>query len=166
VEQPNGDFAQTIVRQVFYSAFADPYWRAMMRSTDPTLAAIAAKSEKESAYHLRHASEWLIRLGDGTDESHRRAAEAIETLWPYTGEMFESDGAELALIAEDIVIDPASLRSIWDATLEAVLTEACLARPRSSWMQLGGRTGKRSEHLGHLLAEMQHLQRTYPGAVW
>ncbi len=99
VEQPNGDFAQTIVRQFYYSAFADPYWRAMMRSTDHDLAAIAAKSEKESAYHLRHAAEWLIRLGDGTEESHRRAQEAIDLLWPYTGEMFEVDAAENALIA-------------------------------------------------------------------
>jgi ring-1,2-phenylacetyl-CoA epoxidase subunit PaaC len=166
VEQPNGDFAQTIVRQFFYSAFADPYWRAMMRAADPTLAAIAAKSEKESAYHLRHASEWLIRLGDGTTESHRRAAEAVETLWPYTGEMFEADEPEHTLAAEGITVDPASLRPIWDATLARVLHEATLALPTGRWMQRGGRTGRHSEHLGHLLTEMQHLQRTYPGAVW
>jgi len=166
VEQPNGDFAQTIVRQFFYSAFADPYWRAMMRSSDPTLAAVAAKSEKESAYHLRHASEWLIRLGDGTEESHRRAAEAVETLWPYTGEMFEAEDAERTLAAEGVVADPASLRDAWTATLDSVLAEATLSRPKSTWMQRGGRSGKHSEHLGHLLAEMQHLQRTYPGAVW
>ena len=166
VEQPNGDFAQTVVRQFFYSAFADPYWRAMMRSTDPVLAAIAAKSEKESSYHLRHASEWLIRLGDGTEESHRRAAEAIETLWPFIGEMFESAGDERALAAEGVVVDPASVLASWTATLDSVLAEATLARPSSAWMQRGGRSGKHSEHLGRLLTEMQHLQRTYPGAVW
>src|ERR1700748_2449092 len=98
VEQPNGDFGRTLVRQFFYSAFADLYWRAMMKSTDATLAAIAAKSEKESAYHLRHSSEWIIRLGDGSDESHRRAQTAIDDLWAYTGEMFEVDDSERAVI--------------------------------------------------------------------
>ena len=98
VEQPNGDFAHTMVRQFFYSAFADPYWRAMMDSSDATLAAIAAKSEKESAYHLRHSSEWIIRLGDGTEESHRRAQAAIDDLWAFTGEMFEADDSERGLI--------------------------------------------------------------------
>lgn len=166
VEQPNGDFAQTIVRQFFYSAFADPYWRLMMRSTEPTLAAIAAKSEKESAYHLRHASEWLIRLGDGTEESHGRAADAVAALWPYTGEMFEADAPEQGLIADGIAVDPATLRPAWDATLGRVLTEATLSVPDARWMQRGGRSGRHSEHLGHLLTEMQHLQRTYPGATW
>jgi ring-1,2-phenylacetyl-CoA epoxidase subunit PaaC len=166
VEQPNGDFAQTILRQFLYSAFADPYWRAMMASADPTLAAIAAKSEKESAYHLRHASEWLIRLGDGTEESHRRAAAALDTLWPFTGEMFDADAPEQGLIAEAVLIDPASLRPAWEATLDRVLAEATLARPQDGWMQRGGRGGRHSEHLGHLLAEMQSLPRSYPGAVW
>ena len=165
VEQPNGDFAQTIVRQFFYSAFADLYWRAMMRSTDPTLAAIAAKSEKESAYHLRHASEWLIRLGDGTDESHRRAQDAADAMWPFTGEMFEA-ADEQDLIAQGVGIDPATLRAAWDATVDRVLAEATLTRPGGLWMQRGGRSGKHSEHLGYLLTEMQHLQRTFPGATW
>lgn len=166
VEQPNGDFAFTITRQFFYSAFADLYWRGMTRSRDATLAAIAAKSEKESAYHLRHASEWLIRIGDGTDVSRGRAAEAVETLWPYTGELFEADEAEQALIVEGIAIDPQSLRASWEATLDRVLGEATLARPGGRWMHRGGRSGRHSEHLGHLLAEMQHLQRTHPGATW
>ena len=166
VEQPNGDFAFTIVRQLIYSAFADPYWRAMTRSADATLAAIAAKSEKESAYHLRHAAEWLIRLGDGTEESHRRAQAAVDALWPYSGEMFAADAAEQELIAQGIAIDPATLRAAWDATLDRVLAAATLARPAAGWMQQGGRTGRHSEHLGHLLAEMQHLQRSYPGARW
>src|SRR6516165_1118707 len=112
-EQPNGDFARTLVRQFFYSAFADPYWRAMMQSRNPTLAAIAAKSEKESAFHLRHSSEWIIRLGNGTDESHRRAQAAIDDLWAFTGEMFEVDDSERALIDAGIATDAAGLRPEW-----------------------------------------------------
>src|SRR4051795_3242998 len=110
LEQPNGDFARTIVRQFLYSAFADLYWRAMMNSADAMLAAIAAKSEKESAYHLRHSSEWMVRLGDGTEESHRRAQAAVDDLWAYTGEMFGVDGSERGLIDAGIAIDAASLR--------------------------------------------------------
>lgn len=166
VEQPNGDFAQTIARQMIYTAFADPYWRAMTGSADPRLAAIAAKAEKESAYHLRHAGEWLIRLGDGTAESHARAQAAVDALWPYSGEMFETDAGEQGLIAQGVAVDPAGLRGTWDATLDRVLTEATLTRPASGRMQSGGRGGRHSEHLGHLLAVMQHLARTYPGAQW
>jgi ring-1,2-phenylacetyl-CoA epoxidase subunit PaaC len=165
-ELPNGDFARTIVRQFLYSAFADPYWRAMMRSADPTLAAIAAKSEKESAYHLRHSAEWVIRLGDGTDESHRRAQEAVDDLWPYTGEMFDADEAERVLIEADVAVDPEGLRGSWERRVADVLAEATLSIPASDWMQSGGRSGRHSEHLGHLLAEMQFLQRAYPGATW
>src|SRR3954453_15939886 len=147
LEQPNGDFARTMVRQFFYSAFADLYWRAMMKSTDPTLAAIAAKSEKESAYHLRHSSEWMVRLGDGTDESHRRAQAAVDDLWAYTGEMFEGDGSGRGLIDAGIAIDAASLRPGWLETVSIVLGEATLALPNSGWMQQGGRSGRHSEHL-------------------
>src|ERR1700710_277861 len=113
LEQPNGDFARTMTRQFFYSSFADLYWRAMMKSDDATLAAIAAKSEKESAYHIRHSSEWMVRLGDGTAESHRRVQSAIDDLWAYTGEMFEVDDSERGLIDAGIVIDPATLRPQW-----------------------------------------------------
>jgi ring-1,2-phenylacetyl-CoA epoxidase subunit PaaC len=165
-EQPNGDFARTILRQFFYAAFADPYWRAMMRSADPMLAAIAAKSEKESAYHLRHTAEWVIRLGDGTEESHRRAAEAVAHLWPYTGEMFEADAVEQELIAAGAVLDPAAFRAEWENTVSGVLAEATLVKPEKVWMQKGGRTGLHSEHLGHMLAEMQSVARTYPNATW
>lgn len=166
VEQPNGDFARTIVRQFFYSAFADPYWRAMTDSADPTLAAIAAKSEKESAYHLRHSAEWVIRLGDGTDESHARAQAAVEELWPYTGEVFAADEGEAGLIAQRVAVDPENLRETWSATVAAVLAEATLTAPSTSWSQRGGRDGRHSEHLGHLLSELQYLQRSYPGATW
>ena len=166
VEQPNGDFAQTIARQVLYSAFAQPFWRALARSPDATLAAIAAKAEKEAAYHLRHAGEWLIRLGDGTEESHRRAQAALDELWPYAGELFERDAVEDALVAAGIAVDPAALRPEWEKNVADLLAEATLRPPASSWMQSGGRRGRHSEHLGHLLATMQFLQRSYPGASW
>jgi ring-1,2-phenylacetyl-CoA epoxidase subunit PaaC len=165
-EQPNGDFARTLVRQFFYSAFADLYWRAMMSSRNPTLAAIAAKSEKESAYHLRHSSEWVIRLGDGTEESHRRAQAAIDDLWAFTGEMFEVDETERGLIDAGIAVDPATLKASWLKTITGVVNEATLALPKSHWMQQGGRHGRHSEHLGHLLSELQSMQRTFPGATW
>jgi len=166
VEQPNGDFARTIVRQFFYSAFADPYWRAMMASKDETLAAIAAKSEKESAYHLRHASEWVIRLGDGTEESHRRAQVAVDDLWAFTGEMFHTDASDAELIASGVAVDPETLRQTWQRTVADVLAVATLEVPKGEWMQKGGRAGHHSEHLGHLLSELQSLQRSFPGATW
>jgi ring-1,2-phenylacetyl-CoA epoxidase subunit PaaC len=166
LEQPNGDFARTMVRQFFYAAFADLYWRAMMRSSDPTLAAIAAKSEKEMAYHLRHSSEWIVRLGDGSEESHARAQAAIDDLWAFTGEMFSADDSERALIDAGIAVDPAGLRTQWLKTVMDVVGEATLALPKSDWMQQGGRSGRHSEHLGHLLSELQSMQRTFPGATW
>jgi ring-1,2-phenylacetyl-CoA epoxidase subunit PaaC len=166
VEQPKGDFAHTIVRQFLYSAFMHPFWRALTQSRDATLAAIAAKAEKEAAYHLRHASEWLIRLGDGTEESRRRAQAALDELWPYAGEMFESDAIDEVLIADGIAAHPTPLRSDWQRRVDSVLAEATLTRPTVTWMQSGGRNGRHSEYLGHLLAEMQFLQRAYPGATW
>ena len=166
VEQPNGDFALTIARQVLCSAFLHPFWRELARARDEMLAAIAAKAEKEAAYHLRHAGEWLIRLGDGTQESHRRAQDALDELWPYTGEMFAVDDETEALIADGIAVDPVRLRPEWEGTVADLLARATLTRPVDGWMQQGGRQGHHSEHLGHLLAEMQFLQRAYPGAVW
>jgi ring-1,2-phenylacetyl-CoA epoxidase subunit PaaC len=166
LEQPNGDFARTIVRQFLYSAFADLYWRAMMNSSDAMLAAIAAKSEKESAYHLRHSSEWMVRLGDGTEESHGRAQVAIDDLWSFTGEMFGLDASERVLIDAGIAVDPASLRQQWLKTVSGIVSEATLALPKSDWMQQGGRSGRHSEHLGHLLSELQSMQRTFPGVTW
>lgn len=165
VEQPNGDFALTIARQFLYASYVDPWWRAMAASSDSMLAAIAAKAEKETAYHLRHASEWMIRLGDGTDESHRRAQAAIDQLFPYVGEMFDGPD-EAVLVAQGIAADPAALRPVFDATVATVLDHATLRLPAGTWAQRGGRQGRHSEHLGFLLAEMQHLQRAHPGAVW
>ena len=166
VEQPNGDFARTMVRQLFYSVFADIYWRAMMTSKDATLAAIAAKSEKESAYHVRHCSEWIVRLGDGTDESHARAQEAIEHLWAYTGEMFEVDDDERELIDAGIAVDAATLKPQWLKVVSGVIAEATLTMPSNDWMQRGGRAGRHSEYLGHILSELQSLQRSFPRATW
>ena len=166
VEQSNGDFAATIVRQFLYTAFVDLWWRAMTRSADATLAAIAAKSEKESAYHLRHSAEWLIRLGDGTADSHARAQKALEAQWMYTGELFETDPATSALIATRVAANPETLRANWNATIDTVLAEATLRRPAEAWMQSGGRAGRHTEQLGLMLAEMQHLPRSFPGAIW
>src|SRR6202171_556170 len=166
LEQPNGDFARTMVRQFFYAAFADLYWRAMMQSGDATLAAIAAKSEKESAYHVRHSSEWMVRLGDGTEESHARAQTGIDDLWAFTGEMFWVDDGERALIDAGIAVDPAALHPQWLKTISDIVSEATLVVPQSDWMQQGGRNGRHSEHLGHLLSELQSMQRTFPGAAW
>jgi ring-1,2-phenylacetyl-CoA epoxidase subunit PaaC len=166
VEQPNGDFAKTMLRQFLYAAFSDPYWRAMMGSKDQTLAAVAAKAEKEMAYHLRHSAEWVIRLGDGTEESHRRAAAVLDELWPFTGELFEADQIDRELIKIGIAVDPQSLRDIWRTTVSHTLTRATLKIPPDGWMQKGGRSGRHSEHLGYLLADLQTLQRTIPGATW
>jgi ring-1,2-phenylacetyl-CoA epoxidase subunit PaaC len=138
----------------------------MMKSADATLVAIAAKSEKESAYHLRHSSEWIVRLGDGTEESHARAQAAMDHLWAYTGEMFEVDDSEHGLIDADVAINTAALRPRWLKTVSEVVSEATLVLPKSDWMQQGGRIGRHSEHLGHLLSELQSMQRTFPGATW
>lgn len=166
VEQPNGDFAMTMGRQLLYAAFAQPLFARLAGSRDAQLGAIAAKAEKEMAYHVRHAAEWIIRLGDGTDESHARAQSAVDELWPFTGELFEIDQVERALMEAGIAVDPAPLKPEWDRTIDTVLAEATLARPHDGWMQSGGRGGRHSEHLGHLLAEMQFMQRAYPGATW
>ena len=161
VELPNGDFAFSMVRLLLISAFADPFWRSATASTDSTIAAVAAKAEKETAYHLRHAAEWLIRLGDGTAESHRRAQTGLDELWPYTGELFTSLPGDAGVAPV-----PMTLRDTWRASVDGILARATLARPPDGWMQSGGRNGRHTEHLGHLLAEMQFLQRSYPGATW
>jgi ring-1,2-phenylacetyl-CoA epoxidase subunit PaaC len=166
VERPRGDFAFTILRQFLYAACMHPYLERLTASKDATLAAIAAKSVKEMAYHLRHAAEWVIRLGDGTEESALRLREALADLWPFTGEMFEVDETERTLVNAGIAVDPAPLRGIWLATIDRVFAEALLTRPRDGWMQTGGRRGEHSEHLGHLLSDLQFMQRTYPGAAW
>lgn len=166
VEQPNGDFGRTIVRQFLYAAFVDPYWRQLTACGDATLSAIAAKAEKESAYHLRHASEWMIRLGDGTAESHARVQQAADELWPFTGELFTVDAVERPLVADGLVADSAALRGGWRETVAGVFARATLDVPADGWMQQGGRDGRHGEHLGHLLSDLQYLQRSYPGDQW
>lgn len=166
VEQPNGDFASTMIRQFLFAAYAHPLYAALSSSKDATLNAIAAKAEKEMAYHVRHSGEWVIRLGDGTDESHERAQGALDELYAYSTELFESDDIERALIEAGIAADPAALRGEWERTTSRVFSEATLKAPPRSFAQTGGRTGRHSEHLGYILADMQFLQRTYPGAQW
>ena len=164
MELPNGDFAFTVARLLLVSALAVPFWREAAGSSHAGIAAIAAKAEKETEYHLRHAAEWLIRLGDGTAESHRRAQDAADALWPYSGELFTAGDREM--VEAGVIPDPARLRPAWEATVDATLARATLIRPADGWMQSGGRIGRHTEHLGHLLTELQFMQRAYPGATW
>lgn len=166
LELPNGDFAVTITRAFLYAALMQPFWAAAMGLRDERLAAIAAKAEKEAAYHVRHTAEWVIRLGDGTADSKRRMEDALDELWRYTGEMFDMDGTERELAAAGLAVDRAALRGTWDATVNEVLRRATLERPKDGYMQAGGRRGVHTEHLGYILADMQFLQRAYPGATW
>jgi ring-1,2-phenylacetyl-CoA epoxidase subunit PaaC len=165
-EQPNGDFAVTMLRQFLYAAFMRPYLAALMQSQDAELAAIAAKGEKELAYHLRHAGEWVIRLGDGTDESHARAQAALDDLAIWIDEFFDVDAIERTMMDAGIAPDPASLRAGFEATLAEVFGEATLTLPKVRHGQTGGKSGLHTEHLGPMLAEMQVLHRAHPGANW
>ena len=164
VEQPNGDFGQTIARQLLYAGMTQAFWPALAGSADARLAGVAAKAAKESAYHFRHAALWTVRLGDGTAESRARMQTGVDALWEFTGELFapSDDEADLAGVA----VDRAALKVGWDAAIDRVLAEATLARPADDWMASGGRQGLHGEHLGHMLAEMQFLQRAYPGLAW
>ena len=165
-EVPKGDFGVTVVRQFFHGVYSVLQWDALSRSTDETLAGIAARSLKESRYHVRHAGEWVIRLGDGTAESHRRAQAAVDTLWPYTGELFMQPADEAELVTAGVTADVSSLHGAWTAQVTDVLARATLTAPEVAWMQRGGRTGAHTEHLGHMLAEMQIVARSHPGAKW
>lgn len=166
VEQPNGDFGHTIARQFLFEAFYQYQLEALAGSNEPRLAAIAVRAAKEVRYHLRHARQWLVRLGDGTEESQRRVQIAIDALWQYTGEMFSTDSVEEAAIATGLGIDPATLKTDWDDYVDSALQEATLQRPESDWMASGGKQGRHTEHLGYVLAEMQFMQRAYPGVAW
>jgi ring-1,2-phenylacetyl-CoA epoxidase subunit PaaC len=167
VEQPTrGDFAAAIAGLLLFSGYLVPLYEALTDSADPTLAAIAGKGIKEARYHLEHAAEWTIRLGDGTDESHERMQGALDRMWRYSGELFESDSVTLAMVAAGIGPDPQSLRTASDRTLDAVLSEATLTVPTTTPIAGTGRSGRHSEHLGYLLAEMQYLHRQHPGATW
>lgn len=166
VELPKGDFGVTIVRQLFYSVFALLQAEALQRSTNAELAGIAAKAVKELRYHVRHSADWVLKLGGGTDESHRRAQAAVDDLWRYTGELFLADDVDREVGASGFGVDPSTLENSWQTTVRDVLGRAGLTIPETSYMQRGGRTGRHTEHLGHMLSEMQILARSHPGASW
>ncbi len=166
VEQPNGDFAQTIARQFLFSHFQELLFDALTGSSEPRLAAIAAKAVKEVTYHAQLASDWVVRLGDGADESKARMSAGLDWMWRFVDELFAMDALDNTLLKQGVAIDKAQLRPAWDARIESVLADAMLSRPAQRRPVLGGREGHHSEHLGHLLSEMQFLQRAYPGAMW
>lgn len=166
VEQPNGDFAVTIARQFLYTAFSYHLQEAMLSSSDERIRSIAEKAIKEVTYHLRHSSDWMIRLGDGTEESHKRMQDALNDLWMYVDDLFLTLPGDKLLTDEKIIPDMATIRKKWNETVKTVLEEATLILPVESFMMKGGREGKHTEHLGHILAELQFLPRAYPDAKW
>ena len=166
VELPNGDFARTVLRNLLFAAFQAQLWNRLRASSHRPLAAIAAKSAKETAYHLRHAADWTVRLGDGTDESSRRMQGALEYLWPYTNELFAPIPGDEAVASSGFGVAWAALRPAWEGTVLPVLAQARLDVPPRSPFLSAGTSGRHSEHMGHLLAELQYLQRTYPGCQW
>ena len=166
VEQPNGDWAQTILRQYFFSQYQYVLYQQLQQSKDEQLVAIAEKSLKEVTYHLRWSSEWVIRLGDGTEESHQRMLKAIDELWRYTGELFEPASYELRATSEGVGTDVSGLKNDWLNKVKEIFAEATLPVPEKTFMQMGGKEGKHTEHLGYILTELQYMQRAYPNCEW
>lgn len=166
VEQANGDFAVTILRQFLFDAYRLPLFESLQHSKDAQLAAIAEKSLKETKYHYRHSAEWVIRLGDGTEESNQRAQKAIHSLWRFAADLFHSDTVEKELEVAEILPNMVEVKEKWLQNVKTVLAEATLSLPDNNWEQHGGRLGKHTEHLGYLLAEMQYMQRAYPNMEW
>ncbi|PZO55385.1 MAG: phenylacetate-CoA oxygenase subunit PaaI [Alphaproteobacteria bacterium] len=166
VEQPNGDFAQTIARLFLFAHYQELLFTALTASKDARLAAIAAKAVKETAYHATLVSDWVVRLGDGTEESRARMIAGLDWMWRFVDELFVMDEVDAAAIEAGVGVDKSALRGAWDQRIDAVLADATLERPAARRPVLGGRSGRHSEHLGHLLSEMQFLQRAYPGATW
>jgi ring-1,2-phenylacetyl-CoA epoxidase subunit PaaC len=166
VELPKGDFAFTMVRQFLFDAFSVLQWDALQKCTFAPLAGIAAKALKEDSYHLRHSADWVLRLGDGTEESHARAQTALNDLWRFTGELFESDAVNEAVRDNGIASDLAAIQSGWQRTVSDVVQRATLALPAAGAQSSGGRRGRHTESLGHMLAEMQIVARSHPGAKW
>lgn len=166
VEQPNGDFGVTMMRQFLFDTFRLSLYTKMVNSTDEHLSAIAEKSLKETKYHFRHSAEWVIRLGDGTEESHNRVQEALDTLWRYTAELFDVDEVQIEMEAKGIAPNMEEVKAEWTKRVNEVLQEATLTIPDNNWEQRGGRNGVHTEHLGFLLADLQYMQRAYPGMEW
>ncbi|MDI9332921.1 MAG: phenylacetate-CoA oxygenase subunit PaaC [Cytophagales bacterium] len=166
VEQPNGDYAQTIVRQFFFDVWHEQLLVGLSHSSDPRIAAIAQKAVKEVRYHVARSTELVIALGDGTELSHQKMQAAVDGLWPYTNEWFESDAVDAACAADGMAPDAASLKAQWHSSVAATLHRAKLVMPSVQGHQRGGKQGVHSEHLGHLLTSLQFMQRTYPGAQW
>jgi ring-1,2-phenylacetyl-CoA epoxidase subunit PaaC len=166
VEQRHDDFGDLMARQFLFDAYQLPFWEALSASTDETIAGIAQRAAKEARYHLRHSSMWIVRLGDGTDESHARIQSSIDRLWRFTAEMFEADDLDREMFEAGIGVDPSTLRAPWQATVDAVLEDATLTRPEDDFQTSGGRSGMHTEYLGQMLAEMQWLQRSQPGVSW
>lgn len=165
-ELPRGDFAFTMLRNFLLSSWALLMWQHLAESRDAGLAAVAAKALKESRYHREHAADWVVRLGDGTEESTRRMHAALERAWPYTSELFDTDEVDRAAAESGLGPAWSVLREAWLADVQAVLAEATLPPPPKSAFRSDGKRGRHTEHMGHLLAEMQVLQRSYPGGVW
>lgn len=166
MELPRGDFAFTVMRQFVVSVHSAMLLEHLQRSTHAELAGIAAKAFKEARYHARHSADWVLKLGDGTDESHRRSQDALDELWRYTGELFDVPDDERPLIDAGIAVDVSTLRDAWREQVGMIIGAATLEVPADVFMQRGGRTGRHTEHLGHLLAEMQIVARSFPGAEW
>jgi ring-1,2-phenylacetyl-CoA epoxidase subunit PaaC len=166
VEQENGDWAYTVARSFFFDRFQYLLYTALQKSSDSTLAAIAEKSLKEVQYHIKWASEWVIRLGDGTAISKEKMQQALQGRWEYTGELFVMNAVEQAAMKANIGVDVSSLQQAYQQQIEAIVNEASLQMPTAAWMQTGGKNGVHTEHLGYILAEMQHLQRAYPNMEW
>jgi ring-1,2-phenylacetyl-CoA epoxidase subunit PaaC len=166
VERPNQDFAVSTARLLLFSTYQLALYEALTASSDDTLAAVAAKAVKEVAYHRDHAMNWVVRLGDGTEESHARMQAGLQRMWPYVPEMFDGSWLDPRLVADGVAVDVATLRPGWDAYVSDVLAEATLEIPGSAWHAHGGRHGVHTEAMGFLLAEMQHLHRSHPGATW
>ena len=165
-ELERGDYGFTITRQFFFSVFAFLQMEALQKSTNAELAGIAAKAVKEHKYHVRHSADWMVKLGDGTSESHQRMQAAVDELWRYTGELFIADDVDKAAAKSGVGIEPSTLQSAWRSHVDDVMKRATLSIPEVKFMQQGGRAGRHTEYLGHMLAEMQIVARSYPGAQW
>lgn len=166
VEQPNGDWACTIARQFLFDACNYLFYRELTNSKDDHLSAFAEKALKEVTYHLRFSSEWMIRLGDGTEVSHQKMQNALNDRWMFSGELFSPNETDRILTAEGIGVDLEKIKPLYNQKVTEILNRATLQKPKSSWMQKGGKEGRHTEHLGHVLAELQFVQRAYPGLEW